>query len=74
MTVNEKPYGALPESGLVRKKIVLQVLGISNSTFWRLQKSGRFPLSDLRFGERMPMWRAEEVRRWVAEGGPSGAA
>jgi len=65
MTTNEKPFGVLPESGLVRKKIVLQVLGISNSTFWRLQKSGRFPRPDPRFGERMPMWRAEVVRRWL---------
>jgi len=65
MTANEKPFGVLPESGLVRKKIVLQVLGISNSTFWRLQRSGRFPRPDPRFGEHMPMWRAEVVRRWL---------
>ncbi|MBB6242987.1 putative DNA-binding transcriptional regulator AlpA [Rhodanobacter sp. MP1X3] len=65
MTANEKPFGVLPESGLVRKKIVLQVLGISNSTFWRLQKSGRFPRPDPRFGVRMPMWRSEVVRRWL---------
>jgi len=66
MTVNKKSFGALPEIGMVRKKIVLQVLGISNSTFWRLQKSGRFPQPDPRFGERMPMWRAEVVRQWLA--------
>ena len=64
----DRPFGALPEIGFVRKKAVLEVLGISNTSFCRLQKSGRFPRPDLRFGERMPVWRAEDVRRWIAEG------
>jgi len=66
MTSTDQPVGVLPETGLVRKKIVLQVLGISSTTFWRLLKSGRFPPPDPRFGERMPMWHVEAVRDWLA--------
>ena len=73
MTGNLMPFGVLPEAGLVRKKVVLQVLGISSTTLWRLLKSGRFPQPDLRLGERMPMWRAEDVRNWLAEGAAGNA-
>jgi predicted DNA-binding transcriptional regulator AlpA len=68
MMANDKLFGVLPEIGMVRKKIVLQVLGISYSTFWRLQRKGQFPKPDIRLGERMPMWHAEVVRQWLDQG------
>lgn len=65
----QKPFGALPETGLVRKATVLQVLGISGPTLWRWTKEGRFPQPDHRPSQRLPLWRAETVRRWLANRG-----
>ncbi|TAI63423.1 hypothetical protein CWO89_24375 [Bradyrhizobium sp. Leo170] len=67
-----KPFGAMPEVGLVRKATLLQVLGISGPTLWRWIQSGRFPRADYRLGPRLPVWPAEEVRRWLADNGFAG--
>jgi predicted DNA-binding transcriptional regulator AlpA len=36
LETTNQPFGTLPQNGFVRKKVVLQVLGISSATFWRL--------------------------------------
>ena len=74
LETTNKPFGALPQTGFVRKKVVLQVLGITGTTLWRRQMSGQFPAPDLRFGERTPVWRVEDVRAWIAGGAAGGAA
>jgi predicted DNA-binding transcriptional regulator AlpA len=74
LETTNKPFGTLPQTGFVRKKAVLEVLGISSTTFWRLQRAGKFPKPDTRFGERTPVWRSEDVRAWIASGAVPRAA
>ena len=47
---------------------VTNVLSISRRSFERLRSAGKFPQPDLHIG-KMPRWRAETVRKWIAAGG-----
>lgn len=63
----------MPETGLVRKATLLQVLGISGPTLWRWIRAGRFPQPDHRPSQRLSLWRAETVRRWLSEPNSGGS-
>jgi predicted DNA-binding transcriptional regulator AlpA len=43
-------------------------LGISRRTLERERSAGRFPKPDLAMG-KMPLWRVDSVRDWLARGG-----
>ncbi len=57
----------LPEKGCIRLKHILQLIDISKSTWWKGVKDGRFP-QPVRFGSRLTMWRAEDIRRLIEQG------
>lgn len=42
-----------------------RVLSVSRRTIERLRAAGKLPRPDLRVG-KMPRWRAETIRRWIA--------
>ncbi|ABM41755.1 phage transcriptional regulator, AlpA [Acidovorax sp. JS42] len=56
----------LPETGFVRQKLLLSFVPFSKSTLWRRVKEGLFP-APIRLSVGITAWRAEDVRRWIAE-------
>jgi len=58
----------LPETGFLRQPQVLVFVPISRSTLWRRIQAGTFP-SPVKLSARVTAWRAEDVRRWIAEQG-----
>lgn len=58
----------LPATGFVRQKLLLRFVPFSKSTLWRQVKSGLFP-APVRLSTGITAWRAEDVRRWIADQG-----
>jgi prophage regulatory protein len=57
-----------PEAGLVRLASILAPRGpipVSKSTWWAGVKSGRFP-QPVKLGERITVWRVEDIRKLFA--------
>jgi predicted DNA-binding transcriptional regulator AlpA len=48
-----------------------KALGISRRTLERERSAGRFPRPDLTI-VKMPLWRVETIRDWLASGGSEG--
>lgn len=67
----DRPTGTvvrLPETGFLRQPQVLVFVPISRSTLWRRIQAGTFP-GPVKLSARVTAWRAEDVRRWIAEQG-----
>jgi prophage regulatory protein len=58
----------LPETGFLRQPQVLQFVPISKSTLWRRIEARSFP-QPVKLSPRVTVWRAEDIRRWIAEQG-----
>ena len=68
---SDRPSGTathLPETGFLRQPQVLVFVPISRSTLWRRVQAGTFP-GPVKLSARVTAWRAEDVRRWIAEQG-----
>lgn len=57
-----------PDRLLIGSTEAARLCGINRSTWWRLHSAGRVP-APVRLGRRT-LWRADELRRWVAGGCP----
>lgn len=62
---------ALPETGFLRQPQVLAFVPISKSTLWRRIQARSFP-EPVKLSERVTVWRAEDIRRWIAQQGQLG--
>lgn len=60
---------AANEPLLISAAEVARLLCISTRTLWRQLSAGQIP-RPVRFGGTV-RWRAEEIRRWIAEGCPT---
>jgi len=60
----------LPLTGFVRIPIILHFIPVSEATWWRGVKEGRFP-SPVKLGPRTTAWRVEEIRNLIKELGDS---
>ncbi|MDZ7855914.1 helix-turn-helix transcriptional regulator [Sphaerotilus sp.] len=60
----------LPDTGFLRQSQVLQFVPISKSTLWRRVEARTFP-PPVKLSPRVTVWRAEEIRRWIAQQVPS---
>lgn len=58
----------LPDTGFLRQHQVLAFVPVSRSTLWRRVRARSFP-EPVHLSERVTAWRAEDVRRWIAEQG-----
>lgn len=58
----------IPETGFLRQPQVLTFVPFSKSTLWRRVGTGTFP-APVKLSSRVTAWRAEDVRRWIAEQG-----
>ena len=56
----------LPETGFLRQPQVLAFVPISKSTLWRRIQARTFP-EPVKLSERVTVWRAEDIRRWIAQ-------
>lgn len=56
----------LPDTGFLRQRQVLVFVPVSKSTLWRRVQAGSFP-APVKLSERVTVWRAEDVRRWIKE-------
>lgn len=57
---------ALPETGFLRQPQVLAFVPISKSTLWRRIRARTFP-EPLKLSARITVWKAEDIRRWIAQ-------
>lgn len=64
-----RPTPALPETGFLRQPQVLAFVPISKSTLWRRIQARTFP-EPLKLSQRVTVWRAEDIRRWIAQQSP----
>jgi len=55
---------ALPETGFVRLKTVLQVIPVGKSSWWAGVKSGRYP-KPVKLSERCTAWKAEDIHTLI---------
>lgn len=67
------PLGSLPEVGYVRQPHVLAVVPFSSATLWRRVKAGTFP-KPVKLSKQVTVWRAEDVRAWLANPNAGGVA
>jgi prophage regulatory protein len=65
------PTLTLPETGFLRQPQVLAFVPISKSTLWRRIQARTFP-APVKLSERVTVWRAEDIRRWIAQQGQRG--
>ena len=56
----------LPETGFLRQRQVLIFVPVSKSTLWRRVQARTFP-APVKLSERVTVWRAEDVGRWIRE-------
>lgn len=66
-------YPVLPPEGFVRVAVVIKVMGIGRTTWWRGVRDGRFP-KPVKLGPRTSAWRVEDIRALIANpaGGTTG--
>ncbi|UES36829.1 helix-turn-helix transcriptional regulator [Roseibium aggregatum] len=60
----------LPQTGFLRLKSIIDPNGpipVSKSTWWAGVKDGRFP-SPVKLGERITVWRVEDIRDLLDNG------
>jgi prophage regulatory protein len=50
--------------GVLRRRQLLQFIGLSNTTQWRMEKNGEFP-SRIKLGRGAVGWRLDEVEEWL---------
>lgn len=58
----------LPDTGFLRQAQVLLFVPFSKSTLWRRVLDGNFP-APVKLSANVTAWRAEDLRRWIAEQG-----
>lgn len=59
-------HEATPTTRIIRKPELLNMLGISDPTVYRMEKAGKFP-QRLRLGGNSCGWLKAEVDGWIAE-------
>ena len=52
------------QTGLIRKPELKQKIGLSESTIWRLEKSGQFPKRK-QITSRLVGWLRSDVDKWI---------
>jgi prophage regulatory protein len=60
---------ALPDTGLLHQPQMLSFVSISKSTLWRRVRAARTFPQPVKLSERVTVWRAEDIRRWIERQG-----
>jgi prophage regulatory protein len=64
---DEAGHVAAAAERLIRLNEVRLLVGLTNSTIYRLMSEGRFPKQLHPFGNKCARWRASEINSWIAE-------
>jgi prophage regulatory protein len=56
----------IEQQRIIRKPELLNMIGLSDPTVWRMEKDGHFP-KRLRLGGNSCGWLATEVNKWLAD-------
>jgi len=55
-----------PKERIIRKPELLNMIGLSDPTVWRMEKDGKFP-KRLRLGGNSCGWLISEINTWLAD-------
>jgi prophage regulatory protein len=55
-----------PPTKILRRPAVVDRVGLSSTTIWRLERAGQFPRS-IRLGPNSVGWREHDLEAWIAE-------
>jgi predicted DNA-binding transcriptional regulator AlpA len=72
MALGELHAAEASEPCLIAAADLARLLDISTRALWRLRSAGHLP-QPVRLGGAV-RWRLEEIRKWIADGCPSGQA
>lgn len=50
---------------VLRKKDVCKKIGLSSTSLWRLQKSGKFPEPSSIEGSSLKGWKESTINKWI---------
>jgi len=64
---------SLPRDRIMRPREVMQMLGLSLPTIWRMRRRGEFP-EPLRLSPGAVGWRASTIAKWLRGRHPKGLA
>ncbi|OFA29899.1 hypothetical protein BAE46_13500 [Glaciecola punicea] len=53
-------------SNLIRRKELIEYLGINGSTLWRWRQSQSFP-KEIRLGPNSIAWRRSTINKWIEQ-------
>ncbi|MDX8384247.1 MAG: AlpA family phage regulatory protein [Ghiorsea sp.] len=56
----------LPETGFIRLKTVIGIIGCSKTAWYDGIREGRYP-KQIKLSERSSAWRVEDIRKLIAE-------
>ena len=62
----QETLAAIPATGLLSRKRVLEITGIGRTTLWRYENAGRFPRR-FTIGPKRVAWRAKDVADYLAD-------
>ncbi|MEP7307655.1 MAG: AlpA family phage regulatory protein [Acidobacteriota bacterium] len=65
-TYREQQSQPATPTRLLRKPVVLERLGFSDTTLWRLERSGQFPRS-IRISANAVAWREADIEEWIRQ-------
>jgi len=64
-TVSSPPPSDSSQERIIRIKEVVELTGISRTTIWRLERSGKFP-ARVPLSSSIVGWRLVEVKHWIS--------
>lgn len=56
----------LPETGFVRQPVILKLIPVSKTTWWRWVNEEKAP-KPIKLGPKTTAWRAEDIRTFIEE-------
>jgi len=51
---------------IIRKPIVVERIGLSATTIWRMERAGQFP-KHIQLGANSVGWREADIEQWITE-------
>jgi len=64
MSKSIQESSALPESGFVRQRELLNSIPFSPATLWRKVKKGEFP-RPVKLSDHITAWHVDAIRQWI---------
>jgi prophage regulatory protein len=59
-------HAVAPPTKILRRPAVVERVGLSSTTIWRMERAGQFPRS-IHLGPNSVGWREHDIEAWIAE-------